>query len=48
MFRLRLGTAYVGCENRVPLNVVRFATPPPAGTWVTVSYDVNVRGLACP
>jgi hypothetical protein len=41
--------SYVACENHAPLNVVRFATPPPAGTRITVSYDVNVRGLpACP
>jgi hypothetical protein len=29
--------------------VVRFSTPPPAGSKVVVSYNVNVRGLgACP
>ncbi len=40
---------YVGCENHVPLNLLRFATPPPAGTRIAVSYDVNVRGLGtCP
>ena len=41
--------SYVGCENHVPINVVRFASPPPPGTRIAVSYDVNVRGLgACP
>ena len=44
-----LAWSYVGCENHAPVNVVRFASPPPAGTRITVSYDVNVRGLgACP
>jgi hypothetical protein len=36
---------YVGCENQAPLNVLRFASPPPPGTRIAVSYDVNVRGL---
>ena len=49
--------AYVGCESpppagplpHPPANVVRFSTPPPAGSKVVVSYNVNVRGLgACP
>ena len=44
-----IGWTYVGCENHVALNVLRFARPPPAGTKVAVSYDVNVRGLGtCP
>ena len=44
-----IGWTYVGCENHVALNVLRFASPPPPGTRVAVSYDVNVRGLGpCP
>lgn len=44
-----IASTYVGCENHAPLNVVRFASPPPPGTRVAVSYDVNVRGLGpCP
>ena len=45
---------YVGCETagpppHQPVNAVRFVTPPAAGAKVTVSYNVNVRGLgACP
>lgn len=44
-----LAWSHVGCENHAPVNLVRFAAPPPAGTRIAVSYDVNVRGLgACP
>lgn len=44
-----IGWTYVGCENHAPLNLLRFASPPPPGTRITVSYDVNVRGLGvCP
>ena len=48
---------YLGCENppppgplpHPPANVLRFAAPPAAGAKVSVSYNVNVRGLgACP
>lgn len=48
---------YVGCESpppatplpHPPANVVRFQTPPVAGSKVSVSYNVNVRVLgACP
>ena len=48
---------FVGCEvpppagplPHPPANVIRFASPPPAGAKVTASYNVNVRGLgACP
>ncbi|MCA1827618.1 MAG: hypothetical protein LC689_11875, partial [Myxococcales bacterium] len=41
--------SYVKCDNsNAPLNVVRFASPPPAGTNVKVSYDVDVHGVKCP
>ncbi|MBS2023834.1 MAG: hypothetical protein JST92_15630 [Deltaproteobacteria bacterium] len=41
--------SYVKCENHLPANVVRFVTPPVPGSKVTVSYNVDVRGLgACP
>lgn len=44
-----LAWSYLGCENHAKANVIRFASPPPAGTRIAVSYDVNVRGLgACP
>lgn len=40
---------YVKCDGTSPVNVVRFASPPPPGTKITVTYDVDVRGLkACP
>jgi hypothetical protein len=42
---------YVGCENHVPVNVIRFtdAARPAAGSAIAASYDVNVRGLGtCP
>ena len=40
---------YVRCDGNSVSNVIRFATPPHAGAKVSVSYDVNVRGLgACP
>ena len=44
-----LSWTYVKCDNtNAPLNVVRFSTPPPPGTKVTVSYDVDVHGVKCP
>jgi hypothetical protein len=48
---LGTGWSYVGCENRAPVNVIRFtdAARPAAGSKIAVSYDVNVRGLGtCP
>jgi hypothetical protein len=40
---------WVGCESQAALNVIRFAAPPPAGSKVVVSYNVEVRGLGtCP
>jgi hypothetical protein len=40
---------HVKCDsNNAPLNVVRFVSPPPAGTKITVSYDVEVKGVKCP
>ena len=44
------GFSYVGCENHVAVNVVRFtdATRPRANQKIAASYDVNVRGLTCP
>lgn len=44
-----LAWSYVKCDNTgAPLNVVRFASPPPAGTNVKVGYDVDVHGVKCP
>ena len=42
-------STYAKCDsNNAPLNVVHFASPPPAGTKITVSYDVDVHGVKCP
>ena len=43
-----IASTYVDCENHVPINLLRFASPPPPGTRIAVSYDVNVHGLVCP
>ena len=43
-----ISSTWVGCENNVPINVIRFASPPPPNTRIAVSYDVNVKGLTCP
>lgn len=43
-----IASTYVDCENHVPINLLRFASPPPPGTRIAVSYDVNVKGLTCP
>jgi hypothetical protein len=42
--------SYVGCENHVAVNVIRFtdSTRPKANQKIAASYDVNVRGLSCP
>ncbi len=42
--------SYLGCENQVAVNVIRFtdSTRPKANQKVAASYNVNVRGLTCP
>ena len=42
--------SYVGCENHVAVNVIRFtdSARPKANQKIAASYDVNVRGLTCP
>jgi hypothetical protein len=41
--------SYLKCDSsNAPLNVVRFVSPPAAGTRIAVSYDVDVHGVKCP